>query len=86
MPLMNKIPNVFQYLVCNKIKEGLGFSECKYFFSGAAPIMLDTKEFFAGIDIPICEVIFIPFSGYFSTLLSFIINVLRFFFIYRPTV
>ncbi|XP_065207667.1 long-chain-fatty-acid--CoA ligase ACSBG2-like isoform X2 [Planococcus citri] len=55
MPLMNKIPAVFQYLVCNKIKDGLGLSECRYFFSGAAPIMLDTKEFFAGIDIPICE-------------------------------
>lgn len=54
-PFMSKIPAVFQYLVCNKIKEGLGLSECKYFFSGAAPIMLETKEFFAGIDIPICE-------------------------------
>lgn len=57
---MSKIPAVFQYLVCNKIKEGLGLSECKHFFSGAAPIMLDTKEFFAGLDMPICEVIFFP--------------------------
>lgn len=56
MPIVNKTAGLFEYLVCNKIKEGLGLSECRHFFSGAAPIMLDVKEFFAGLDIPICEV------------------------------
>ncbi|KAK7595016.1 hypothetical protein V9T40_001449 [Parthenolecanium corni] len=56
VPLVNKLPTLFQYLVCNKVKEGLGLSECQMnFFSGAAPMMLDVKQFFAGLDIPITE-------------------------------
>lgn len=56
VPLVNKLPSIFQYLVCNKIKETLGLTESTCFYSGAAPIMLEVKEFFAGLDIPICEV------------------------------
>lgn len=56
VPLINKLPALFQYLVCNKVKETLGVSECSVnFFSGAAPLMLDVKHFFAGLDMPISE-------------------------------
>lgn len=70
VPLVNKLPTLFQYLVCNKVKEGLGLSECQMnFFSGAAPMMLDVKQFFAGLDIPITEVSFFVFMvGFFGFL------------------
>lgn len=39
-------------LVLKKIKEALGFDECKGFFTAAAPISVDTLNYFASLDIP----------------------------------
>ena len=38
-----------------KVKEALGFAQCKIIVVGAAPIHRETLEFFMGFDIPILE-------------------------------
>jgi long-chain-fatty-acid--CoA ligase ACSBG len=43
-------------LVLSKIKEALGLDQCKYCYSAAAPITVETVEYFASLDIPIYEV------------------------------
>lgn len=43
-------------LVLNKIKTTLGLSECKHFYSGAAPTTKDTINFFITLGLPLCEV------------------------------
>ena len=43
-------------LVLHKIRKLMGFSNCKLFLSGAAPISFKTLTFFAGIGVPLCEV------------------------------
>ncbi len=43
-------------LVFSKVKEKLGFDRCKIFISTAAPINMDTLEFFKSLGIPITEV------------------------------
>ncbi|XP_066523388.1 long-chain-fatty-acid--CoA ligase ACSBG1 isoform X2 [Hoplias malabaricus] len=43
-------------LVLEKLHAELGFSFCRKFFSGAAPIGNDTIQFFLGLDIRLCEV------------------------------
>ena len=45
---MNKI-------IFSKIKTNLGFDNTKYFFTGAAPITMQTLEYFGSINIPILE-------------------------------
>jgi long-subunit acyl-CoA synthetase (AMP-forming) len=39
-----------------KIKRALGLSDCKYYFSGAAPISRETLDYFSKIDIIIYEI------------------------------
>jgi len=51
--LMHKIS---KYLFFNRVKTALGFQNCKLFFSGAAPISIDTLNYFCKIDIIIYEI------------------------------
>jgi len=41
--------------VGNKVKAAVGFDECKFFVSGAAPIRFDTMEYFGSLGIHINE-------------------------------
>ena len=43
-------------LVFSKVREKLGLDRCKIFFSCAAPISMDTLEFFLSLGIPITEI------------------------------
>lgn len=43
-------------LIFKKVKASLGFDRCHGFFTGAAPISMDTQEFMSSIGIDICEV------------------------------
>lgn len=42
--------------IMNKVKEGLGLDHCKYGLTGAAPIRVDTLEYFGSLDLGINEV------------------------------
>ncbi|MCW8108234.1 AMP-binding protein [Alteromonas ponticola] len=48
IPIINK-------LIIKKIKKGLGLDKTRLFASGSAPLAPATIEWFANIDIPICE-------------------------------
>ena len=43
-------------LVFKNVREALGFSNCRIFMSGAAPINKEVVEFFICLDIPMLEV------------------------------
>uniref|UniRef100_F7AKU7 Long-chain-fatty-acid--CoA ligase ACSBG1 n=1 Tax=Xenopus tropicalis TaxID=8364 RepID=F7AKU7_XENTR len=49
------LPSLVDYLVLAKIRKLLGFSCCQKHFSGAAPISLETLEFFLGLNITLYE-------------------------------
>ena len=53
MPCGWKLANA---LVFKKVHEALGLDRCKLFLSGAAPIMRQTIDYFASLNIPIMEV------------------------------
>lgn len=49
-------------IVLSKIKARLGLDECKYGFTGAAPIRVDTLEYFGSLGMSINEAIGGPSS------------------------
>ncbi len=48
--------NLANKLVYSKVREKLGLDRCKLFISTAAPIALDTLEFFISLGLPVTEV------------------------------
>ena len=53
-----KIRNIYSIMnkiIFSKIKTNLGFDNTKYFFTGAAPITMQTLEYFGSINISILE-------------------------------
>ncbi len=46
---------LFEKLVFTKVKAALGFENCRYFFTGAAPIDIEVLDYFASLSIPILE-------------------------------
>ncbi|MBU0993280.1 MAG: AMP-binding protein [Proteobacteria bacterium] len=46
----------FDKLVFSKVKEKLGLDRCRLFVSTAAPVSIDTLEFFIGLGLPVTEV------------------------------
>ncbi len=55
-----KTPPLFyglaERLVFSKVRQQLGFDRCRNLLSSAAPISLDTLEFFLSLGMPICEI------------------------------
>ncbi|KAL7044176.1 hypothetical protein ACKWTF_001815 [Chironomus riparius] len=43
------------HFVIRRIKEALGFQNCKLFFTGSAPMSIETKKFFISLSMPIYE-------------------------------
>ena len=39
-----------------KVREALGFQKCKVFAVGAAPIKMETMEYFMSVNVPIMNV------------------------------
>ncbi len=56
IPIISRIFVCISNLIINKIKTGLGLNECKYYFSGAAPLSIDIIKFFQSLNINIAEV------------------------------
>ena len=50
-------------LVLKKVHEALGFQRCKQFSVGAAPIKMETMEYFMSLNIPI-----MPLYGVFQVI------------------
>jgi long-chain-fatty-acid--CoA ligase ACSBG len=50
-------------LVFKKVRDALGFGRCRLFLGSAAPLMRDTLDFFASLNIPIMEIYGMSESG-----------------------
>lgn len=48
--------SLFNTIVYKKVRQSLGLDRCRITFSGAAPMMRETLEFFLSFDIPIYDV------------------------------
>jgi len=48
--------SVANALVFRKVRQALGLDRCKMCMTAAAPIMRDTLDFFASLNIPILEI------------------------------
>lgn len=46
----------YKRIVFNKVKEALGFEQCRTFLSGAAPIPVEVREYLMSLDMPVTEV------------------------------
>lgn len=53
LPLFYKLADK---LFFSKVRQQLGFDRCRNLLSSAAPISLDTLEFFLSLGLPICEI------------------------------
>ena len=47
---------VANIIVLKKVREALGFQQCKVFAVGAAPIKMETMEYFMSVNIPIMNI------------------------------
>ena len=47
---------VANMVVLKKVRAALGFQQCKVFAVGAAPIKMETMEYFMSVNIPIMNV------------------------------
>ncbi len=56
IPIMASLFSRISSLIIGKIKTGLGLDQCKYYFSGAAPLSTDIVKYFQSLDINIAEV------------------------------
>ena len=45
--------NLGKKMFYGKVKEALGLDQCRLFFTGAAPISMETLQYFLGIDVVI---------------------------------
>ena len=43
-------------LILKRVREALGFQKCNVFAVGAAPIKMETMEYFMSVNIPIMNV------------------------------
>ena len=44
---------VANMLILKRVREALGFQQCKVFAVGAAPIKMETMDYFMSVNIPI---------------------------------
>ena len=47
--------NFFKKIYFSEVKALLGFDQCQVFFSGAAPLMEQTADYFLSLNIRICR-------------------------------
>lgn len=55
---------ISKFLVFDKVREELGFERAHYLATAAAPMSIDTSEFFLSLNLPICDVYVIIFLCY----------------------
>lgn len=48
--------NIASALIFKKVKAALGFSRCKGYFTAAAPLSAEVKQYFMSLDIPVLDV------------------------------